>query len=292
MPEVIAVSTGSRLRAALQEAGDRLAGAWRSLPPARRSAMVSLVALSTLLLALLTLNRPAEAPLRLPPPSGASPYSRVAGSSQGQAAAPGPSAPGQVAQPGATRASGPGSQGAPQAATGAADGAPEPAAAPRTGDRTGAAAAEGGTPAAAADAAPAAAAADTAPLTWPVRGAVVRPYGMDRWPGTQVWHLHSGIDIAAAPGEAVVAAAAGTVVAVEDDPALGTTVILDHGGGRRTLYAGLAATGVQPRQKVARAQVIGRVGRAGPAEETGGTHLHFAVEVGGQPVDPLAHLAR
>lgn len=54
-------------------------------------------------------------------------------------------------------------------------------------------------------------------LQWPVQGAntisLSNPYGTPRWqPGGKTCETHTGIDIAAPEGEAVLAAAGGTVV--------------------------------------------------------------------------------
>ena len=55
-------------------------------------------------------------------------------------------------------------------------------------------------------------------LQWPMEGATTislsNPYGTPRWqPGGETYEAHTGIDIAAPEGEAVLAAAGGTVAA-------------------------------------------------------------------------------
>lgn len=150
-------------------------------------------------------------------------------------------------------------------------------------------AAAGGVPEAA-SAAPAP--EDTGRLDTPLRGRVTRGFGWAPAPGTAEWRLHAGLDLAGQPGDAVAAAAAGTVLEVREDALLGWTLVLDHGGGRRTRYAGLEQPELGPGARVSRSQVIGRLGRPGPIEATAGPHLHFAVEVDGEPVDPALHLGR
>jgi len=102
---------------------------------------------------------------------------------------------------------------------------------------------------------------------------------------------HHGIDLKAASGTPVHAAASGTVISAgplaEHDGRYGIAVIIDH-GARRSLYAHLSSVAVQPGAKVAAGQLIGASGGTGFAT---GPHLHFEVRVQNQPVDPATQLA-
>ncbi|MCL6451587.1 MAG: M23 family metallopeptidase [Acetobacteraceae bacterium] len=124
-------------------------------------------------------------------------------------------------------------------------------------------------------------------LQWPVPGPVTSPFGWREPAGGGDQELHEGLDLGAAPGSEVFAAADGTVVQVRRDSTYGLVVELDHGGGVTTLYAHnsqvLAALG----ERVRRGQTIALVGRTGRAE---GDHLHFEVRSGGVPVDPVPWL--
>ena len=105
------------------------------------------------------------------------------------------------------------------------------------------------------------------------------------------WRTHDGVDIAAAEGDTVLAALAGTVASVTDDGLMGTTVVLRHSGGYETTYAGLRAQPpVEAGDAVSAGQAIGAVGAAAPAEATLGPHLHFSVTRDGAAVDPAAFL--
>ena len=53
------------------------------------------------------------------------------------------------------------------------------------------------------------------------------------------WRLHEGIDIEAPKGSQVVAVADGVVTDVFDDPLMGHTVVIEHGGGIIAYYSGL-----------------------------------------------------
>ena len=141
--------------------------------------------------------------------------------------------------------------------------------------------------------APTPAAAPTVYL-WPVRGELLTAYSADVLaydPTMADWRTHAGIDIAAAAGTQVLATAAGTVVSVEDDVMMGTTVVVDHGGGITSVYANLAAVPtVEAGDTVAAGAVLGSVGHTAIAESALPDHLHFSLEADGRAVDPTAYL--
>jgi murein DD-endopeptidase MepM/ murein hydrolase activator NlpD len=98
---------------------------------------------------------------------------------------------------------------------------------------------------------------------------------------------HTGYDWGAPVGTPVVATNAGRVVLVAEHFFSGRLVVLDHGLGLYTHYYHLDATVVAVGERVARGQLIGRVGATGRVT---GPHLHFAVSLGGARVDPLTLL--
>lgn len=124
----------------------------------------------------------------------------------------------------------------------------------------------------------------TVGLVMPLRGPLTSRFGYRLHPLFGRRHFHAGIDIAAPRGAPVRAAAAGTVIFAGWYGGYGKLVILDHGEGASTLYGHLSAILVAPGARVARDQVIGRVGSTGYAT---GPHLHFEVRQGGRPIDPL-----
>ena len=139
---------------------------------------------------------------------------------------------------------------------------------------------------------------DTAETAEPAVSATVRPlsgdtiavYSMDALAyneTTQDWRTHNGIDIAASLGDSVLAARDGTVSAVYDDDAYGTTVTVDHGDGYVTRYSNLSADpAVEVGQTVKAGDVLGTVGDTATVELAREGHLHFAVSRNSQPVDP------
>ena len=101
-------------------------------------------------------------------------------------------------------------------------------------------------------------------------------------------HFHSGIDLAAPYGTAVVAADDGVVLfAGHDGYGYGNYVVLGHPGGLATLYGHLATTSVRTGDLVKQGD---RVGLEGSTGNSTGAHLHFELRVDGTPVDPRSLL--
>jgi murein DD-endopeptidase MepM/ murein hydrolase activator NlpD len=120
------------------------------------------------------------------------------------------------------------------------------------------------------------------------RGRVSSAYGWRSDPFNGAPKFHNGIDVAQAYGQDVRAAAGGRVAFAGDRGSYGTTVIVEHPRGRRTLYAHLSATDVRAGDSVDSGQVIGKSGNSGHST---GPHLHFEVLDEGRPVDPVAVVA-
>ncbi len=105
------------------------------------------------------------------------------------------------------------------------------------------------------------------------------------------WRTHDGIDIQAPAGTSVVSACDGTVLSVEEDSRLGTTVTVDHNNGYVTTYASLQPDPlVVAGDAVTAGSVIGTVGNSSLTESALGAHLHLSVSKDGEPVDPQEFL--
>lgn len=122
---------------------------------------------------------------------------------------------------------------------------------------------------------------------WPVAGTVTSRFGMRRHPVRGGVRMHTGLDVAAATGTPIRAAAGGQVVRAGTLGGYGQVVDIAHGGGTITRYAHQSRLLVASGQQVAAGQVIGLVGSTGTAT---GPHLHVEVRTATGPIDPLSWL--
>lgn len=118
-------------------------------------------------------------------------------------------------------------------------------------------------------------------LEWPLHARISSGFG----PRGDAFH--PGIDLAAASGTPVGAAAAGTVVFAGPGANYGLLIEIEHAGGLATLYAHLSRIDVVVGQQVEAGHEIGLVGATGEAT---GPHLHFELRVRGAAIDPLPAL--
>jgi len=121
---------------------------------------------------------------------------------------------------------------------------------------------------------------------WPARGRITGVFGAQRiYRGGVPAAYHSGTDVAAGAGAAVVAPADG-IVTLAPPPMFsleGNLVILDHGLGLSSAFLHLARVSVRPGQAVRQGQPIGTVGATGRAT---GPHLHWGLVWNGARIDP------
>lgn len=127
--------------------------------------------------------------------------------------------------------------------------------------------------------------------TWvrPVAGRVIVPF---RAPSGPYGAGHRGVDLAAAPGTEVRAAAGGVVV-VAGWVAGTQHVVIAHAGGRRTGYSFLASVIVRTGDRVRTGALLGTTGGQGPSGDRRhrGAVLHWSLRVGSVYVDPMTVLA-
>jgi len=123
-------------------------------------------------------------------------------------------------------------------------------------------------------------------FVWPVRGEILSPFGIK-----DVGRRNDGVDVKAAQGTPVHAAAAGDVVYAGDQvPGFGNLVLVKHADGWVTAYAHLDKVDVKMRETVTQDQEIGQVGESGGVSEP---QLHFEIRYAptpmekAKPIDPL-----
>ena len=125
---------------------------------------------------------------------------------------------------------------------------------------------------------------DAAPrrFAWPVKGRILRGFGV-----APNGARNNGINIAAARGSQIAAAADGVVAYAGPLAGFGQLVLIRHGGGWLTAYGYADALLVTRGQAVTRGQPIGRTGVPGTADEP---QVHFEIRDGRTPVNPVGLL--
>jgi murein DD-endopeptidase MepM/ murein hydrolase activator NlpD len=129
--------------------------------------------------------------------------------------------------------------------------------------------------------------ANSAPNLWPVEGRITGSFGERIDPFNGEGAFHSGVDISAEVGSAVMAPADGAVTFADFLGGYGRAVVVDHGRGITTRYGHLSSFAVAAGQYVHRGDTIGYVGLSGRAT---GPHLHYEVRINETPVNPRKYL--
>ncbi|NJL61510.1 MAG: M23 family metallopeptidase [Methylacidiphilales bacterium] len=112
-------------------------------------------------------------------------------------------------------------------------------------------------------------------------------FGWRIHPITGERRFHTGIDFGAAMGTPIYAMTPGRVEFAGKRGGYGNAVIVNHGGGKSTLYGHASKLYVQEGQQVRRGQAIAAVGSTGMSTAP---HLHFEVRVNDKPINPRPYL--
>jgi murein DD-endopeptidase MepM/ murein hydrolase activator NlpD len=122
-------------------------------------------------------------------------------------------------------------------------------------------------------------------IKMPVQGRVTSGFGNRFHPILGYERFHAGLDLAAAVGTPIVAAADGRVVSAGWAGGYGRAVEIQHVGGLETRYGHMSRIAAFPGEMVQRGAVIGYVGSTGLST---GPHLHFEVLRNGRPINPAS----
>ena len=123
-------------------------------------------------------------------------------------------------------------------------------------------------------------------LYWPSDSTTITSkFGPRNSPTAGASSNHGGVDIGADYGTNVYACSSGKVTLAQDYGSAGNCVIIDHGDGYFSKYMHNSELKVSAGDQVQKGQVIALVGSTGVST---GPHLHFQIEKGGTPVDPMS----
>ncbi len=122
------------------------------------------------------------------------------------------------------------------------------------------------------------------PILWPVKGWVTAEFN-EVMSGRE--KRHTGMDIAAPQGSAILCAAAGKVAFSGWDKTLGLVVTIDHKNGLSTLYGHCSEVVVEVGSVVNQGQIVAKLGNTG---QSSAPHLHFEIRKDGIAIDPRRHL--
>jgi murein DD-endopeptidase MepM/ murein hydrolase activator NlpD len=128
----------------------------------------------------------------------------------------------------------------------------------------------------------------TIPVAFPIEkkdAQIISGFGMRDHPILNEPRMHTGIDIKAPVGTAIVATASGKVINTEEQMGYGygRPCVIEHKYGYQTLYGHMVRLEVYKNKIVQKGDVIGRVGDTGLSQ---GPHLHYEVRKNGQPLNP------
>lgn len=124
----------------------------------------------------------------------------------------------------------------------------------------------------------------------PLAGTIIKEYSIDKlvyFETIEEWRVHTGIDIAPKDSLKVYSAYGGKIEKINCDTLMGIEVIVDHGGGIKTLYSCLSVCKVKEGDVIGQGDQIGTIGQCEGIEMSNGPHLHFEISVDGDTVNPL-----
>lgn len=132
-------------------------------------------------------------------------------------------------------------------------------------------------------------------LQWPVEGSVLMNYSMDQsiyFATLDQYKYNPAMIIDAQSGDAVMAAAAGTITEIKEDAQTGLTVTMDIGDGYEVSYGQLQDLNFKEGAYLDAGDAIGTVAPTTKYYSLEGDNLYFALTKDGTPADPTSLLTR
>ena len=124
---------------------------------------------------------------------------------------------------------------------------------------------------------------------WPIASSrITSEFGSREAPLEGASTSHKGVDIGAATGTPIKAAASGSVVISTYSASAGNYIMINHGGGVYTVYMHMNSLSVSVGDEVSQGETIGTCGSTGNST---GPHLHFGIRVNGSYVNPMNYVS-
>ena len=130
-------------------------------------------------------------------------------------------------------------------------------------------------------------------LIWPVSGAVLMNYSMDKtvyFSTLDQYKYNPAPIIGGAVNDQVISAGKGLVKSIDRTPQLGTTVTVDMGNGYEAIYGQLQNVQVKTGDQVQAKTVLGYLAEPTRYYSVEGCNLYFELRKDGQPIDPTQFL--
>lgn len=131
-------------------------------------------------------------------------------------------------------------------------------------------------------------------LIWPVSGAVLMNYSMDKtvyFSTLEEYKYNPALIIGGAVNDQVISAGKGIVKSIDRTPQEGTTVTVDMGNGYEAIYGQLQNVQVKTGDSVEAKTVLGYLAEPTRYYSVEGCNLYFEFRKDGQPIDPLQFLS-
>lgn len=131
-------------------------------------------------------------------------------------------------------------------------------------------------------------------LIWPVSGAVLMNYSMDKtvyFATLEEYKYNPALIIGGAVNDQVISAGKGIVKSIDKTPQQGTTVSVDMGNGYEAIYGQLQNVQVKTGDSVEAKTVLGYLAEPTRYYSVEGCNLYFEFRKDGQPIDPLQYLS-
>jgi len=123
------------------------------------------------------------------------------------------------------------------------------------------------------------------PISNPDLSLIASGFGHRIHPIYKIMKMHSGIDFSAPVGTPVMATGDGLIeTVIRSERGLGNRILINHGYGYKTLYACMDEISARRGRRVKRGELIGTVGESGLSVAP---HLHYEVQLNGEPVNPI-----